>query len=163
MKKQLVLIVALLLAFAVPQATANYDGKCARTGDKHECSKTGDCGGQGESGCPIVNKLMKKSEFFLKNADEIGLSEDQVKQIKTIKIEAEKDEILGGAQMKVAFLDIESKMSADPVDQEALHAVVDGLSSLMSQGAKKTIKLYVDLKSVLTADQKKKAKEIWKK
>ena len=163
MKRQFVLVLALLLAFAVPSAMANHDGKCARGGDKHECSKVGDCGGQEESGCPIVSKLMKKSGFYLKNADEIGLSEDQVKQIKAIKLEAEKDEILGGAQMKVAFLDIESKMSADPVDQEALNAVVEGLSTSMNQGAKKTIKLYVDLKSVLTADQKKKAKEIWKK
>lgn len=161
MKKQIILVSMMLLALAVPPAMANYEGgKCARSG--HDCAQ-GSCSHGKESGCPIANKLMTKSEFYLKNADEIGLSEDQVKQIKAIKLEAEKDEVLGGAQMKVAFLDIESKMSTDPVDQESLNAVVDSLSAGMNQGAKKTIKLYADLKSVLTADQKKKAKTLWKK
>lgn len=157
MKKLTLMTLILFLAAAVP---AMAEGQCPRGMD---CPKSHDCGGDKESPCPIVAKLMKKAKFFLANAEAIGLTDEQIQQIKAIKVDAEKDEILGGAQMQVAFLELESKMSADPVDLEAINKTVDELSAGMSKGAKKSAQRYVDLKSILTVEQKKKAKEIWKK
>ena len=169
MKKLILSVLALVLILGgvVLTAQANHhegksDGKCPMGGEEKKCSKSkGDCD-KGGSECPIVSKLMKKAGFYLENADEIGLSEEQVNQIKAIKTDTKKEMILGGAQMEVSMLDMEDKMKADPVDAEGLNQIIDKNLAEMATGAKKTVQRYAALKQVLTADQKKKAKEIWR-
>lgn len=162
-----VLALVLILGGVVLTAQANHhegksDGKCPMGGEEKKCSKSkGDCD-KGGSECPIVSKLMKKAGFYLENADEIGLTDDQVKQIKAIKMDAKKEVILGKAQMEVAMLDMESNLSSDPIDAAALDQLIDKNMAEMGAGAKKMVQQYSTLKQVLNADQKKKAKEIWK-
>jgi hypothetical protein len=134
-------------------STCEYQNKCKSCGEK-SC---------GKSDCPITSALMKKACFFLTNADDIGLNEDQVKRIKSISVEAKKQEILGKAQMKVAFIDMTSKLHEETVDVEGLNAMVDQFSAGMADSTKKTIQSYAELKSTLTSDQMAKAKKIWKK
>lgn len=154
----------LILGGVVLTAHAEHEGKCSRDGGQKECPlmSKGDCGGKGESECPIVKKLMKKAGFYLENAEAIGLSDDQVNQIKAIKLDAKKEMILGGAQMQVAMLEMESKLKSDTVDVEAFGQMIDKNLAEMGAGAKKMVQFYAALKQILTVDQKKKAKEIWK-
>lgn len=163
-----VLALVLMLGGAVLTAQAGHhegksDGKCPVSGYKKECPMMkGDCGRKGESECPIVSKLIKKAGFYLDNADAIGLTENQISQIKAIKMSAKKEMILGGAQMEVAMMDMGAKLKTDPVDVEGLNQIIDSNLAEMSTGAKKAVQHYADLKQVLSADQKKKAKEVWK-
>ncbi len=170
MKKLTVSILALVLMLSgvVLTAQASHhegkaDGKCPMMSAGKECPMMkGDCCKKGGSECPIASKLMKKAKFYLENADAIGLTDDQVKQIKAIKMDAKKEMILGGAQMEVAMLEMESNLSNDPIDVQALSQAIDQGMAGMGAGAKKMVQAYADLKQVLNADQKKKAKEIWK-
>lgn len=170
MKKLTVSILALVLMLGGAALTAQAyhhegkaDGKCPMMRAGKECPMMkGDCGKKGGSECPIASKLMKKAGFYLENADAIGLTDDQVNQIKAIKMDAKKEMILGGAQMEVAMLDMESKMYGDPIDTAALEQLIDKNMAAMSAGAKKMVQQYAALKQVLNADQKKKAKEVWK-
>jgi len=170
MKKLTVSILALVLMLSGSVLTAQAyhhegksDGKCPMMSAGKECPMMkGDCCGKGGSDCPIAGKVMNKVKFYLKNADAIGLTEDQVKQIKAIKMDSKKEMILGKAQMEVAMLDMKSKMYGDPIDADALNQLIDKSSAEMSAGAKKLVQHYVALKQVLNADQKKKAKEVWK-
>lgn len=170
MKKLTISILALVLMLggAVLTAQASHhegkgDGKCPMMGSGKQCPMMkGDCEKKGGAECPITSKLMKKAGFYLENADAIGLTEDQVKQIKAIKMDAKKEMILGAAQMEVAMLDIESKMYGDPIDTAALDQLIDKNMADMGAGAKKMVQQYAALKQVLNADQKKKAKEVWK-
>jgi len=161
------LALVLMLSGIVLTAQASHhegkaDGKCPMSGGKKECCMaTEDCGKKSGSECPIVSKLMKKAKFYLDNADAIGLTEDQVSQIEAIKTDVKKEMILAGAQMEIAMMDMGAKLKTDPVDVEGLNQMIDANLAGMSAGAKKAVQQYADLKQVLNADQKKKAKEVW--
>ena len=120
-----------------------------------------DCKGGDDTKCPIVGKLMKKAGFFLENQKEIGLSEDQVTQIKAIKMEAKRGYIRAGADMEIFELDLKEKLSDPVLDTDSVNAMIDQASAGMASGAKASIASYVKLKAVLSPEQMAKAKEIW--
>lgn len=163
--KRLSLIALMMFVFAsITPTFADRcpDKQCSKGEYKSACKSCGekDCGNHP---CPITSKLMKKSCFLLGNAEEIGLSDDQVKKIKTIKMDAKKQMILGEAQMKIAFIDMTAKLHEEKLDLEGLNKMVDDFSAGMAESTKKTIQSYADLKGILTDEQMKKAKEVWKK
>ena len=113
--------------------------------------------------CPIIQKIMKKAHFFLENKDEMGLSEEQVTKIKTIKMDAKKSAIHMGADMQIFEMDLKSKLDESNMDVEGIDAMIDESMAGMSKSAKGSVQAYADLKAILTDDQMAKAKEIWKK
>ncbi len=117
----------------------------------------------GDSPCPITSRLMRKACFLLGHADEIGLSEDQVKQIQTIRMDAKKDMIRGEAEMQIAHMDLQAKLQEEVLDVEGLNAMVDTFGANMITGAKKAVERYAALRAVLKPEQAAKAKEIWKR
>lgn len=138
------------------------DKKYSHGGHSSVCKTCGDreCGNHP---CPITSKVMKKACFLIGNAQEIGLSDDQVKKIKSIAMEAKKQVILGEAQMKVAFLDMEAKLHEEKLDVEGLNKMVDDFSAGMASATKKMIQSYAELRGTLTDEQMKKAKAVWMK
>ncbi len=120
-------------------------------------------GYQSESQCPIANKLMMKSHFLLENKSDIGLTDDQVKSIKELKLQAEKDSIMQAADMKTFMLDLDSNLSEDKVDVEATSALIDKGFASASAGAKTNLAAYAKLKSILTPDQIAKMKALHEK
>jgi chorismate synthase len=147
---------------AVSPVFANHGehGKqCSMSGGGRSCGNDSDC----ESLCPIASKVLKKAKFFLENQTEIGLSEDQLSQIKAIKMQTKKSAIKAKAEMEIFEMDMSEKMSQSKVDVDALGAMVDQMSAGMSTGAKASIADYAKLKSILSEQQMAKAKEIWKK
>ena len=159
----LIAILAMTL-FAASVAMAECPkGQCPMEQHKN-CSKasSGDCG-EKEYCCPITAKFMKKADFFLDNADEIGLSEEQIASIKSMKSEVKKGYIRGMAEMQIFEMDVNAKMSEPTVDVEGLNALIDSTMGGMIQGSKTTVASYAKLKAVLTPEQMSKAKEIWKK
>lgn len=122
------------------------------------------CGEMEESHqCPIIGMLMKKAHFLLCNKEAIGLTDEQVKTINGIKIDAKRAAIRDTADMEIMMLDMKAKLMEDKVDVEGLSAMVDQGMSGMAKNAKASIQNYAKLKSVLTPEQMAKAKEIWKK
>jgi hypothetical protein len=116
-----------------------------------------------EHKCPITAKFMKKAAFFLDNRDEIGLSADQVKQIKGLELIGKKAAIKQMADMQMWMLDLEAKLSEEKVDVEGVGAMIDEGSAAMALSTKSMVANYAKLKEILTADQMAKAKEIWMK
>ena len=162
--KKIMIWVLLVMGFSIPayaqhKECSHGDKQCAMS--KASCDKSSDC--DSKSGCPITGKVLKKAAFFIDNAGEIGLSEDQIKQIKAIQHDAKKDGLRGAAEMQIFEMDMMAKLSEDKVDVEGLNAMIDGASKGMSDGAKKSIATYVTLKAILTPEQMSKAKAIWKK
>ncbi|MDP8258709.1 MAG: hypothetical protein P9L90_04730 [Candidatus Aadella gelida] len=109
------------------------------------------------------NKVVKKAMMMLKNADELGLSDEQVAKIKAIKIASKKDAIRKDAEIELLKVDIMSNMYGDTIDIETINPLIDKKYDIKKAKAKSTVKGYADLKNVLTADQKVKAKELCKK
>ena len=110
-----------------------------------------------------MDKFMKKAHFFLENQKELGLKDDQLQTIKSLKIEAKKAYIRQMAEMEVFKLDLDQKMAEPKVDVKALDDMIDGMAAQMSAAAKVTVNSYAQLKAVLSDEQMGKAKEIWTK
>lgn len=164
MKKSIGFLLGLLMMLSLAGAPAFADnhcegGRCAF--DKKDCGKEKDCDGEGE--CPIAAKLMKKAKFFLSNKNEIGLTDDQVSQIKAIKSATKKSMIRSKAEMEIFQMDLMDKMSEPVLDLEGLNATIDQASAGWGTGAKATLADYAKLKAILNEGQMAKAKEIWAK
>lgn len=114
-----------------------------------------------ESQCPVAGKFMMKSHFLLENQKELGLTGDQVKSIKDLKLQVEKDSIRQTADMKVFMLDLNSKLEEDKIDVEGTNALIDKGFAAATAGAKSNLEAYAKLKGLLTPDQVTKMKELF--
>lgn len=160
MRKFMVLAFASFFLVATAPAFAgghDCDDKSGRSMQKDCDSKQDDCGLQ----CPVASKVMKKAHFFLSNSDAIGLSEEQVTKIKTIKWDVKKQMIRAGAEMQIGMGEMEAKLSEPTVDVEGLNSMIDKGTAEWAAGGKKMVAAYAELKAVLTPEQMAKAKEIW--
>jgi len=164
MKKLSAFLMFVLLAMplaALPALADHHGGGSQCSWSEKKCSDCGSCEKAG--GCPITEKFMKKAHFFLENHAEIGLSDEQVSKIKTMKMDMKKHMIRTKAEHKIFMLDLKSKLGEPVLDVEGINTMIDQSMVGMATGAKSTVAAIAELKSVLTEDQMTKAKEIWKK
>ena len=115
-----------------------------------------------QSQCPVADKFMKKAHLLLENKTELGLTDDQVKAIKELKLQAEKDGIRQNADKEIFMLDLKSKLEEDKVDVEGANALVDKGFASAATATKSNVEAYTKLKASLTPEQLKKMKEILK-
>ncbi len=148
MKKKLVIAVALVMILAVAQAVSFA---CEGGSKKSK-------GHYGKSG----NKVVTKAHMILKNEDELGLSNEQTTKIKELMLKSKKDEIMQTAEIKTIALDIKSEMWKDAVDTEAINTLIDKKYETKKEKAKSSVAAYVELKNILTKEQKEKLKELYK-
>lgn len=152
MKKMMFLVVLGTAVFLSSTAYAHFwnkkcEGKeCPMKMGKEHCQ------------CPITEKFMKKARFLLENKSDIGLTDDQVKAIKDLKLQMEKDSIRQNADKKTFMLDLKSKLAEDKVDIEGTSALIDQNFTTASAAAKSNLAAYAKLKGLLNPDQIKKMK-----
>ena len=111
----------------------------------------------------LGQKVCMKAEFMLKNEEELGLSADQVKKIKGIKMSVKREQIQKKAEIDLAALEIKGLLYEEKVDVKAVNALVDKKYDLKKAKTKYLVQAYADLKGVLSPDQMKEMKSIWKK
>ncbi len=158
MKKSFLTFLALALMLT---STAFYGvSKAYACGkDDGQCPlKNGRGGESNHDGCPIVKKFLMTAHEYLEHRKQIGLSEQQVSDIKGMKLEMKKSMIRNMANMQVFMLDMKQQLSATTLNSEAINSMIDQQMSTMAAGAKETVAAYVKLRSVLTADQQVKFK-----
>jgi Spy/CpxP family protein refolding chaperone len=133
-------------------------GMCpmAEKGGDHVCTSA--CRSQ----CPVTSKVLRKAGFILDRAQDIGLTDEQKKAVKSVKNAAMKSAIRMQADMEVWMLDLHAKLGEDPFDAEGAKALVDEGSASMAASTKGLIDQYAKLKAVLTAEQIAKLKEMKK-
>lgn len=167
-------LAAFAFAFAVlalPLAST-ASAEC-RMGEKSNCCQHGSgsgkaCGGkswgrhsEGSHKCPLTSKFFKKAHFLLENKEALGLSDEQVNTIKSLKSDVKKQTIRQMAEMQVFNIDVKNKLSAPVLDVEGLNKMADDGAAAMAQSAKSLIASYAKLKGVLTPDQETKAMALW--
>jgi len=108
-------------------------------------------------------KVVHKAMLLIKNQEELGLTEEQVKKIKDLKIATKKDVIKKKADIEILGLDIKAALWEDTVDLSALNALIDTKYELKKEKTKSLVAAYVELKGVLTEEQKAKFKDLCKK
>ena len=107
-------------------------------------------------------KFFKKAKLMLSYKEELGLSDEQIKKIKALKLETEKSLIKTDAEIDVIALDIKAEMWMDPLDTNAVNKLVDKKYELKKGKAKSLVAAYAELKGILTEEQKAKMKELYK-
>ncbi len=169
MKKFLILsiFVSVLLgtgsiASACEKAGCSMDKKHCSMQKKQCSTQKKQCASQGagDHQCPIVARLMKKSDFLLHYSSELALTPEQVQTIKDIRQQAEKDEAQQAEAMKAFMEELETGLKQDKVDVAGLEALIDQTMTGFSSGAKSGVQAYAKLKGVLTEEQVAKVKSI---
>ena len=154
MKKMMLLLILAVTVFMSSTAFANF---------WHSESRGKECPmgmAREHSQCPITGKFMKKTQFLLENKSEIGLSDDQVKTIKELKLQMEKSEVQQRADRETFMLDLKSMLAEDKIDVEDASKLIDGNFDAASIAAKSDLATYAKLKSLLTPDQVTKMKAL---
>ncbi len=102
-----------------------------------------------------------KAHFILKNGKDLGLTEEQVKTIISLKMDTKKDLIKKKADIEVISVDILSELFEDKVDVKNVNKLIDQKYEAKKELAKSLVASYAKLKETLTEEQLKKLKDIW--
>ncbi|MFH1577829.1 MAG: Spy/CpxP family protein refolding chaperone [Candidatus Omnitrophota bacterium] len=156
----LVVFVLIFSAFTV----GAYSGNCPESGGKTS-GKTGEKTGEKAQGYQggLEEKFAHKAHFILENKEGLGLSEEQVKKIKDLKLETQKGLILKDAEIDIVALDIKDGLYQDTVNASAVNKLIDKKYELKKQKAQSLVSAYAALKNILTDEQKEKMSELFEK
>ena|SRR3989338_11078088 len=111
----------------------------------------------------LEDKFFKKAHFILENQEELGLSDEQIKKVKELKIKTKKNIIKTDAEIEMTALDIKALMAEDTIDADAVNKLIDKKYDLKKDKVKSSLAAYLELKGILTKEQTEKIKEIYKK
>jgi len=110
----------------------------------------------------IGEKFFHFAHAILENREEIGLSEEDARRIRDLKIKTKKEIIKSTADMEIIGVDIFSKLMEEKVDLTEMDKLIDKKFDLKKEGAKKLILAFVTIKGMLKKEQLKKLKNICK-
>jgi len=108
----------------------------------------------------LEGKFCKKAMLIVKNQEELGLSDEEVKKIKDLKITTKKDLIMKKAEIEVLGLDIKAALWEDTIDLGSVNTLIDKKYELKKQKTKSIVAAYVALKGMLTKEQQGKLKSL---
>ena len=144
-------VIASLLAVALMLNVTAFEAWAYGEGKGKKCYKG------------LEKKFFYKAHMILKNRDELGLSDKQVKKIKDLKIETKKDLIRKNAEIDIVALDIKAAMHGDQIDTALVNKLIDKKYDLKKEKTKSLVGACAAVKGTLTREQKDKLKGLWKK
>ncbi|MFA5388765.1 MAG: hypothetical protein WC312_03300 [Candidatus Omnitrophota bacterium] len=105
--------------------------------------------------------FLMKVRFITANADEIGISDDQMKKVEAVAVDVNKGVIKNKAEIEMTAIDIKSELMKDDVNLNTVNTLLDKKYLIKAQIAKDSAAGCINLKKILTADQQKKMKDLW--
>jgi Spy/CpxP family protein refolding chaperone len=106
------------------------------------------CGGKG-TGCG-------KMGFFLCCKEELELTDEQVKSLKSIQMDFQKGKIRAEADLKIAQLELKSLMKDDKASIKDMEAKLKAEAKLKTDMHLSCIKAFRKAKALLTSEQQEK-------
>ncbi len=116
---------------------------------------------KGEGKMDLEQKVFIKIHFVLENSTDIGLTDDQIEQLKTLKYTTKKNLIKDNADIELLELDIRQALGKDEIDTKDINSLIDKKFSIKAQKAKNLVGSYASFKKILTEDQQKKMKDMF--
>jgi len=154
MQKHLLWVLFLCLSFMTPLSTFADHGKEWKKGKKKMDWGTKDL---------LSHKVFFRANFYLKNAEKLSLTEEQMAKIKEIKLNLQKEMLRNNAEIKAAKLDLSSELHKDKLDGIKIPSLIDKEYELKKKMGKEAVGALIQIKSLLSPEQVEKAKELWKK
>ena len=103
-----------------------------------------------------------KKSSILRHSDALGLTDAQVKQVKALLRENKKATIMLKAEIDVAKIDLKALKYSDVVDMQASAAAIKNIAAKKADIDIAWLQFKVDSKAVLSDEQKKKLKAIYR-
>lgn len=147
MRKYLIVTVTLVLALGLMQSVSFAEKRAGYDhGRYHKKS--------------VKEKFFKKAKMIYLYQDELNVTDEQLDQIKELKIALKKDFIRKGADLNIIKVDIRSLLHEDEVNINAVNKLIDQKYEIKKAKMKKVVQSYAQLKKILTKEQIEKLKEI---
>lgn len=147
MRKDLIVAITLVLTLGLMQSVAFAE-------------KRGDYGQGRHHQKSIEGKFIKTVKIIHHNQDELNVNDNQLNQIRELKIALKKDSIKKKAEIMIITVDIRSFLYEDEIDVDAVSKLIDQKYEIKKAGMKKVVKSFAELKKILTKEQKEKLKEV---
>jgi len=108
----------------------------------------------------LEDKFYGQADFLIREAKNLGLTNEQVQTIKDKRFEIQRQDIQSDAQMAVAMLGIQKQLDSDAPNMDQLNVLIDNKMEVKKTLMKTFAQGGVDIKNILTPEQKTKAREI---
>jgi Spy/CpxP family protein refolding chaperone len=116
--------------------------------------------GGGMHGMPEGMGMPQPSRLVRMLKEELGLSDEQTKQLKPIVLQAMKTEIQQRADLQIAEIDLGELLEAAPVDMAQVEAKLKGIEGLRTMLRLTLIKAHEQAKALLTPEQRQKLERL---
>lgn len=154
--KRLLIALFLTAAFAVPSFSAMKDKPMSPCKDcnlsEHKMGNP-DMGGKGH-----MDMMGGMMGMCIKNADKIGLSEEQKKKVTPLHNEMQKKQIRFQADLKIAHMEMKEIMEPKDFDIEKAIALSKKIEELKTAHHLDMLKTMKEVRSIFTEEQYKKLK-----
>ena len=119
-------------------------------------------GGHDKKKDSMKDKFFEKVKMIYKHQDALEVSDDQMKEIKKIKIDLKKELIKTKAEIELVKIDIKSMMYEEDINVNAVNKLIEKKYALKEAKAKKLVASLVALKKTLTKEQIATMKKMYK-
>jgi hypothetical protein len=116
---------------------------------------------QMEHGKNMEEKFLMKVMFILANAQDFGLSDEQINKINGIKFRVKKGLIASRAEIEGYEVDLMEAMEKDQMDVNAINGILDKKFDAKKKSAKDLVSACNDLRQILMPEQFKIIKSRW--
>jgi Spy/CpxP family protein refolding chaperone len=165
MKRKVIFMVTIIcLAFTANSVYAAHHWSSASESKGKVCHlKSGGSGCQGKS-CQgkceykktkksLEKKLMQMFKAIYNYEHELGLTEEQLAQIKAVKVDIKKELIRHKADIDIIKVDFDALLYEDELDLETINQLIEQKYEVKTSKTKKIVATYAELKKILTKDQ----------
>ena len=137
-------------------------GKKEGSGSKHGYSRHG-YGKRGYSRHSYGGHGKDPFRHVLKFAGALGLTADQIGQIKNLKFEFAKERIMLKAQHEIAHMDLDQMVHSGEVKESEMRAIADRIAEIKSKKIHGMVDAKIDLLKLMTPEQRKKISQLHSK
>jgi Spy/CpxP family protein refolding chaperone len=156
--KRIILALLLTVFFAVPAFSQMMDMPMMEQRDGH--GMMGDMGMMGMMGDMGMMGMMGDMGMCLKQAEMMGLTDDQMNKMKPVHFEMQKKQAQYKADLKIAKIELMEIMEVKDFDLEKATAGVKKIEGVKTAHQLEMFKAMKEMRAVLTDEQFKKMKKI---
>ncbi len=158
MKTFLSVTTALLLGLSLSSSgLAKEDKAVSKTSTKHKS------GHQWETKDLLTHKAYIKSEFLVKNGQELGFDKEMINKIRDIKTNLKKEDLRNKAEIDIVHLEMRNELEKGKSNGIKVPSLIDKEYELKKKMGKEAYNSLTELDKMLNPEQKESAQALFKK
>ncbi|MDH3974538.1 MAG: periplasmic heavy metal sensor [Deltaproteobacteria bacterium] len=102
----------------------------------------------------------RENHLYLMNAEKLGLSQDQIRQLREIKGDCDRFCVVEKARLRVAKRELNELLAKEEIDMKKAEEKIREMSELQNKLSMRHVKTKVESMMILNDEQKEKAKKL---